>query len=262
MEFKLAGRRAYVYTAGHAIDPSKPTIVFVHGAGNDHSTWTQQSRYFAYHGRNVLAVDLPGHGRSEGPTLPAVPEMADWIAALLDAAGIGRASLAGHSMGSLASLNFAARHPARAEKIALVGTCVPMPVSNLLLDAARDEPARAYDMVNIWSHAPQSQLGGNAVPGLWMMGYALRLAERNTKDALYRDLKSVNEYGTGFDDAQKIRCPALLILGRRDLMTPAKNAKELAAKIPGARTVIVGNAGHSLMSEAPWRVLDELIAFL
>jgi pimeloyl-ACP methyl ester carboxylesterase len=262
MEFMIDGKSAYAYTAGHDIDPRKPTVVFIHGAGNDHTSWTQQSRYFAYHGRNVLSVDLPGHGRSAGPPLDTISRMADWIAAVLDEAKIERAAIVGHSMGSLVALDFAARHSARADKAVLAGTVVPMPVSQVLLDAARDDPHRAYDMVNIWGHAPASYMGANHFPGLWMMGYYVRLLERNAPDTLYRDFVACNAFADGFDDAARVKCPTLLVLGRRDAMTPANKATELAASIAGSRTVVIETSGHALMAEEPDRVRDELIAFL
>ena len=262
MIFTIGGRSAYVYTAGHALDPALPSVAFVHGAGAQHTSWTQQSRYFAYHGWNVLAVDLPGHGRSDGPTLDSVPKMADWIASVLDAAKIGHAAVVGHSMGSLVTLDLAARHPARIDKAVLAGTVVPMPVSQALLDAARDDPHRAYDMINLWGHAPASYTRGNAVPGLWLMGYYLRLLERNAPDTLYRDFAACNSFADGFGDAAKIKCPTLLILGARDAMTPAKKAMELAKRIAGARTVLIDTSGHGLMAEEPDRVRNALIEFL
>src|SRR6185436_552994 len=111
MQLQINGKAAFAYTAAHDIDPAKRTVVFVHGAGLDHSGWGLQSRYFGYHGFNVLAVDLPAHGRSEGPALNSVGEMADWVSAVLKQLNIAKASLAGHSMGSLVALEFAARYP-------------------------------------------------------------------------------------------------------------------------------------------------------
>ena len=125
MNFEVAGKRAFAYTAAHELDPAKPTVVFVHGAGLDHSLFGLQSRYFGYHGRNVLALDLPGHGRSEGPPLPTIEEMADWISAVLKKTNTPKASIVGHSMGSLVALEFAARHPEQAERIAFCAIAFP-----------------------------------------------------------------------------------------------------------------------------------------
>ncbi|MEW5887827.1 MAG: alpha/beta hydrolase [Pseudomonadota bacterium] len=262
MELTVNGRTAYCYTGGRPFDARLPAVVFIHGAQNDHSVWGLQSRYFAHHGRTVLVPDLPGHGRSPGPVLTSVEAMADWLVALLDAAGVARASLVGHSMGSLISLDAAARHPQRVAHIALIGSAVPMPVSEVLLEAARSEEARAENMVNIWSHGPRGHLGGSTVPGLWLIGVNRRLMERAAPGVLFNDLNACNAYSAGTEAAARVGCPALVIAGSRDQMTPAKAAKALAETIPGARLVTIEGCGHSLLAEFPDAVLDALRGFL
>jgi pimeloyl-ACP methyl ester carboxylesterase len=252
----------YAYSAGHRFEPARPTAVFIHGAANDHSVWTLQSRYFAYHGWNALAPDLPGHGRSGGKALATIENLADWVIRLLDAAGAKSAALVGHSMGSLVALETAARHPQRIDKIALVGTAVPMPVSEALLEASRVNDHAAYEMINAYAHSNSAQLGGNRVPGAWMMGASIRLMERSGAGVLHADFSACNAYGNGLESASRIKCPALLILGKRDLMTPVKAAKALADGLGGSRTVLLEGAGHALMAEKPDEVLDALIGFL
>ena len=178
MQLSVADRAVYAYTGARALDRALPTIVFVHGAANDHSVWALQSRYFAHHGTNALAVDLPGHGRSDGAPLSSVQAIADWLVALLDTLAIDKAALVGHSLGSLAVLEAAGRHPARATRIALLGPSVPMPVSDALLEAAKRDDHAAYEMINGWSFSPSDQLGGNRFPGVWMTGYSMRSIKR------------------------------------------------------------------------------------
>src|ERR1700682_4774163 len=132
MWIPVHGENVYAYTGARVFDGALPTVVFVHGAPNDHSVWALQSRYFAHHGNNVLAIDLPGHGRSDGAPLPSVERIADWIIALLDAMDVERAALVGHSLGALAALDAAARHAPRVSRIALLGPSVPMPVADVL----------------------------------------------------------------------------------------------------------------------------------
>src|SRR5439155_3965812 len=144
----VRGCDSYAYTGSRAFDPALPTIVFVHGAANDHGVWALQSRYFAHHGHNVLAVDLPGHGRSGGEALPSVAAIADWLVAFLDAMRVERAILVGHSMGALAALDMAGKHPGRVAKLALLGAAVPMPVSEMLLDAAKQNDHVAFELIN------------------------------------------------------------------------------------------------------------------
>jgi len=249
---------AFAYTANHEIDPAKRTVVFIHGAGLDHSWFGLQSRYFGYHGWNVLAVDLPGHGRSEGPPLTAVPAMADWLVKLLGAAKIERVSLVGHSMGTLVALDCAARHPALVERVALIATAQPMKVSDAFLDAAKRNSYDAFDMSTIWGHAPQVPLGGNPNPGMWMYGDTQARLERLAPGVLYADLKASNDYV--FPGG--VKRPVLFILGKRDVMTPPRAAKTLQEQIPGAQTVLIDFSGHSLMAEAPDATLDALIKFL
>ncbi len=262
MRVEVAGAIAYAYTGTRLFDASRPTVVFVHGAAHDHGVFALQSRYFAFHGRNVLAVDLPGHGRSEGPPLRSVEAIADWLAALLDAVGARDAAIIGHSMGALAALEAAARHPARVAKLALLGLAVPMAVSEALLAAAHDEPQSAYAMINGWSHSPAHQLGGNPVPGMWMTGTALALMERNAPGILEADLRACNDYGGGLAAAERVRCPALVVVAARDLMAPSKAAQALITALPGAKVVSLRDCGHAMMTEQPDALLDAIRAFL
>ncbi len=261
MNFAVEGRQAFAYGAAHDIDPAKPAIVFVHGAGLDHSWWGLQSRYFGYHGFNVLAVDLPAHGRSEGPPLRTVGEMADWVFRVLDAHRIQRASVVGHSMGSLVALECAARRPERVERIALLGTAYPMKVGEAFLDAAKRNDPAAYDMETIWGHAPQVPLGGNPNPGMWMYGDTLARLARLAPGVLYDDLNACNTYAGGEAAAAKVKCPVLFLLGRRDQMTLPRAGQAFAQLVPGATVVQLASCGHSLMAEAPDATLDALIAF-
>src|SRR3954452_18934093 len=133
MQLSVNGLDTFVATGGKEFDASQPTVVLLHGAGFDHTAWALHSRWFAHHGYSVLAPDLPGHGRSSGAPLATIAEMADWTAALLDAAGATEARLVGHSMGSLIALETAARHPARVSALNLIGTAATMTVGPDLL---------------------------------------------------------------------------------------------------------------------------------
>jgi pimeloyl-ACP methyl ester carboxylesterase len=262
VNFTVDGRPAFAYTAAHALDPAKPTLVFVHGAGLDHSVFGLQSRYFGYHGRNVIALDLPAHGRSAGEPLATIGEMADWVMRLLDAAKLEKASIVGHSMGSLIALECAARHPGRVERIALLGTAYPMKVGEAFLGAALENRREAHDMETIWGHAPQSALGANPNPGMWMHGEALARLARLAPGVQYADLRACHDYAGGAAAAAQARCPVLFVLGRRDQMTPAKAGLAFAQSMPEAKVVQLETSGHSLMTEAPDALLEALVAFL
>ena len=258
MQLTVNGTDSFVATGGREFDASLPTIVLLHGAGFDHTTWALHSRWFAHHGFGVLAPDLPGHGRSGGAPLPTIPEMADWTAALLDAAGAGNAKLIGHSMGSLIALETAARHPAKVTGLGLIGTAATMTVGPDLLKAAEANDHSAVDMVSIWGLGFQAELGGSLAPGLWMHYGAERVLERCRPGLLFNDLNACNGYQNALVAAARVTVPATLILGERDMMTPARAGKALAAALPNSRTVVLSGAGHMMMMERP----DELLAAL
>lgn len=262
MKLAVAGREAYAYTGTRPVDASRPSVVFVHGAGNDHSVWLLQSRYFAHHGMNALALDLPGHGRSTEPALASVDALADWLVAVLDAAGVERAALVGHSLGALAALSCAARHATRVTKIALLGPAVPMEVSEALLAAAKANDHVAYELVNGWATSPGKQIGGNTVPGMWLLGGSMRLMERTPPGVFHTDLAACHAWTGGLAAAAAVRCPSLVLLGARDLMAPPRTAKALIDALPGVRVATLPETGHSMMAEQPDAVLDALRAFL
>ncbi|MBP2302259.1 alpha/beta fold hydrolase [Azospirillum picis] len=265
-DLTVRGVPVFVHTGGRPLDPARPAVVLIHGAGMDHGVWSLQSRYLAHHGRSVLAVDLPGHGRSGGEPLGSIAEIADWVVALLDAVGLERAALAGHSMGALAALDAAARHGGRVEAIALLGVAERMPVHPDLLAAARAGDPSAIDLVIGWGHGPRghggASGGGCPVPGLALIPAARRLMAAVRPGVLGVDLAACDGYGQAADAAGAVGCPALLVLGAQDRMTPAKAGRALASRIASSQVVVVPQAGHMLMSEAPDAVLDALAAFL
>jgi pimeloyl-ACP methyl ester carboxylesterase len=261
MFLDVNGNRVYAYTGTKALVPSQRWVMFIHGAANDHSVWGLQSRYFAYHGFNVLAMDLPGHGRSAGPALPSIEEAAAWVIAVLEGVDASQAALVGHSMGSLIALETTAQHPDRIDKLALVGTAFPMKVSDELLSTARERDHAALEMINVWSHSAAGQTGGSRVPGQWIMGGSMRLLER-TAAPLYNDFNACSQYAGGVQSAARVTCPVLMIAGSRDMMTPPRATKALTEQFSNLNSVTIQGSGHDLMAEQPDAVLDALIGFL
>ncbi|MGO9703339.1 MAG: alpha/beta fold hydrolase [Xanthobacteraceae bacterium] len=260
MRCTVEGKEVFAGTGGRDFDPALPVIVFLHGAGFDHTAWVLLARAFAHHGFSVLAPDLPGHGRSAGPPLSSIAALADWTAALIDAAGVRVARFVGHSMGSLVALEAAACHPEKVSALALIATAAPMRVSDDLLNAAKANDHTAIDMISLWGEGYHATLGGSETPGLWMLGSAERLLERANPGVLFADLSACNGYHNALAAAAKVTAPAIVIQGSRDLMTPAKGGKAVAAAIPGCRLTVIEGAGHMLMSERPDEVLAALHA--
>ena len=260
MRFEVDGTPSYAYTGSRPFVAGQPVAVFVHGGGLDHSVWIHQSRYFAHHGFNAIALDLPGHGRSQGEPFPSIAEMAHWVARAADALDIERLCIAGHSMGSLVALETAGLYPDRVDAAALVGCAVPMAVTSALLEAAKANDHAAFDMITLWGHRMGAQLGGNPAPGMWMTGGGVRLLERSRPGVLHNDLNACNAYRHGLETAAKITCPVHLVIGREDAMAPPRATRALIAALSVVRVVELADCGHMLMAEQPDAVRDALIA--
>ena len=261
--------RLYAYTGGKEFDPTLPTIVFLHGGEQDHSVWILQSRYMAHHGYGVLALDLPGHMRSAGPALATIESMAEHIAVALKACGTERLILVGHSMGSLIALELGTALRDTTHGIPLIATAFPMRVSDALLDATKNSPPRAMDMINVWSHSasirafdrkPSSP--GPGFSNVWgNLRLMQRVAQRNGSDVLRADFAACNAYQRGAQAVAELTCPALFILAASDSMTPAHAAQPLIDACKDATVLTLPGTGHSLMAEDPDGVREALRRF-
>ena len=261
MKLMVHGREAYAYTGGKPFDPTLPTVVFVHGAVNDHTVWTLLARWCAHHGFGALAVDLPGHMRSAGPALSSVESLADWVLALLDAAGTQRAALVGHSLGSLVALEAAARAPERASRLVMIATCVPMPVPQALLDLSTQDVHAAIDRVVTFSFSTLAAKPSYPGPGVWLRPATrqlMRLVQAGSGDPLlfHTDFAACNNYGGGLAAAARVACPAHLVLADGDRMTLPRAAREVAMALKAAVHTVPG--GHFLMQEQPDAALAAL----
>jgi pimeloyl-ACP methyl ester carboxylesterase len=266
MNFTVNGHSTYCYTGGKPFDAAKPTAIFIHGVLNDHSVWILQTRYLAHHGWNVLAVDLPGHCRSAGAPPASVEAAADFVLALIQAAGLEKAALIGHSFGSLIALETASRAPDRISHLVLVGTAFPMRVSPVLLELSVSAPMKALEMVNVFSRStlapPPSAMG----PGTWVYGASMALGRRvlasNPEvNVFYTGFKACDSYTRGEQAMAGVACPTLFILGSVDQMTPPKAAQGLI-KLAKAAKVVYLPGGHHQMNETPEQMLTELSLFL
>lgn len=262
--------QVYAYTGGKPFDPTQPTVVFIHGVLNDHSVWILQSRHLAHHGWNVLALDLPGHGRSGGDAPASVEQAADAVVRVLDALGIAQAALVGHSWGSLIALEAAAQLQDRATHVVLVGTAYPMKVSPALIDASLNDPMKALTMVNVFSRStlapPPSALG----PGTWIYGASMALGKRVLAsnpmvNVFHRGFVACDSYTNGDSAIAAVQCPLLFLLGTEDQMTHPKAAQGLirTARSAGKQVEVVSiPVGHHQMTEAPEASLMAIKEFL
>jgi pimeloyl-ACP methyl ester carboxylesterase len=256
----IHGHSAYAYTGGKALDPALPGVVFVHGALHDHSVWILQSRYLAHHGHAVLAVDLPAHGRSAGTAL-GVEAAGRWLAALIEASGVHRCALVGHSMGSLIALEAAALLGERASHLVMVATAYPMKVSAKLLELCQRDALAAIDLVNMLSNSTHAAKPSHPGPGFSIHGSNRALMRRiqrgHTRGNLFHaDFSACDAYSGLEAAATRLRCPTTLVLGARDQMTSPKAVAPIVAALKPR--VITLPVGHNLMAEAPDGVLNAI----
>ena len=259
MRTTLHGNSVFYGSGSGEAGPQASVIVFIHGAGFDHSVWVMPARFFARHGYRVIAPDLPAHGQSGGEPLTSIEAMADWLADLLVQEAALPAAVVGHSMGSLVAVALAERHPQAVSKLALLGTAAPMPVGPPLLNAAADNHHAAIDMANTWSHSFSGSLGAAQVPGLSNLHSGERWLERMAPGVYHADLAACNAYAA---QASLYDLATLVIAGSADRMTPAKAGLQFAKGLAGARTVVLDGSGHAMLSEQPNEVLDALADFI
>lgn len=258
MEFKVDGRSVFAHTGGQPFDRHGNVVALIHGAAMNHLAFALQTRYLAHHGFAVLALDLPGCGRSEGEVADSVPDYAVWLHRALDQLGVERASLVGHSMGALIALEAAGQRPERIEALALLGCAYPLAVNDAFLAAANENLPLAIGLMNDWAHGRRAHLGGFQVPGLWMVGTDTRVIEQARPGVLHKCLSICAAYDGGEKAAAAVRCPTRLVLGRADQMTPLKVGLKLKDMIAGAEVTVLDDCGHMMMFEQPRAVLDAL----
>ncbi|MEE8435522.1 MAG: alpha/beta hydrolase [bacterium] len=261
-ELKVNGQTAYFQNGGVEWREGRPSVVFVHGAGMDHTVWQQQSRALAHHGCNVAALDLPGHG--ESGDVAGIGTMADytaWLLAFLDAAGWERAVVVGQSLGASIAVELAAQHPERCAGLVLIGVGLEMKVHPELLDDTLNNKPRAEDFIIAYTHAPATRLGGAPTPGNWMLGSATALLRACGETVLHRDFQVCHEWNGGAF-AEKIQCPTLVVNGNRDRMTLLRTVKTLTETIKNARLEVLDGIGHMVQTEAPRQFLKLLRNFI
>jgi len=258
MKLSVDGQAVFATTGGTHFDPAKPAVIFLHGAGFDRTVWRLQTRWFAHHGRSVLAVDFPGHGWSEGTPLTSIAAMADWTAKLINAAGVQQAALVGHSMGALVALDCAARHPAKVRALGLCGVASEMPVHPEMLESAKANTLKVQELMTFWGIGNALHRGGMVSPGLWLRRESLAVLAGNRPGVIHTDLAACNAYKDAMARAAEIKCPAVLVLGDGDLMTPLPKGKALAAAITNAKAMVIPNCGHFMMVERPDETLEAL----
>ena len=263
MKFKVNNEKVFASTGGRPFDKSKPLIIFVHGSGLTHMCWVLQTRYFAFHGYSVLAIDLPGHGLSEGKSLKSIEDMAEWINDVIMAVGFNEASLVGHSQGCLVTVECASRYPEKIKTLSLIGGAGAIPMNPELLTLAEKGDSKAVNLMMDWAHGPSGHLGGHPVPGLYHLNTgAMLIHSKKIQDTLGVDFRACDNYKNGFEAAKNLSLPTVNILANQDRMCPLNEGKKLADSIQGCELHVIDNCGHMMLLEEADKTLKVLRKFI
>ena len=233
----------FVSTGGMDIDKKKSTILLMHGSGLNHIVWSLHEQFYASQGFNVLSVDLPGHGNSEGPSLKSIEKISDWIKSLMLKINIEKIIIVGHSQGGLVGIDFASRYSELIEKIVLVANSYKMPVNQDLIDFAEAGDEKAVLLMMKWGYeGSKAFIGGNPVKKIVN-------SARDIREVLAVDLNACNNYKNGENAIKKINCPTLCILGDLDKMVPVKVGLKMSEQITNSETKIISDCGHMIIFE-------------
>ena len=256
MKITIQNKSVYASDAGQGIENSKDTIVFLHGSGLSHIVWSLSEQFFSNKKFNVLSIDLPGHGNSEGPCLDSIEKIADWLEKVFAELNLNNIVLVGHSQGCLEALEYSFKYKSRLKKIVFVGGSYRMPVHKDLIDLALDGDSDAVKLMMKWGYEGSKKfIGGNPVEKIIN-------SSREVKDILAVDLKACNDYLNGKEASSKIECPTFLIFGSLDKMVPAENGKKFADLIKTSKIEILNECGHMIMFEKAFEMREKVFEFL
>ncbi len=246
----------FVSTGGMEIDIKKPTILLMHGSGLNHIVWSLHEQFYASQGFNVLSVDLPGHGNSDGPSLTSIQDISDWVSQLMQTINISNISLVGHSQGSLVGIDFGSRYPNLIDKLVLVAGSYKMPVNQDLIDLAEAGDEKALLLMMKWGYeGSKAFIGGNPIRKIIN-------STREIREILAVDLNACNNYKDGKESLVKINCPTLCIFGDLDKMVPLEVGNKMASMIKNSKKKVINNCGHMIIFEKAFEMRKIVKEFL
>ena len=255
MIFQIENKNVHASDAGQGIDSQKDTIVFLHGSGLSHIVWSLTEQFFSNKNFNVLSVDLPGHGNSDGPCLDSIEKIADWLEKVFKKLNLKNLTLIGHSQGCLEILEYAFKYKERLKKLVFVGGSNKMPVHPDLIDLAQNGDSDAVKLMMKWGYEGSKKfIGGNPIERIIQ-------SPRDIKEILAVDLIACNNYQNGKVAAEDISCPSLFIFGELDKMVNIENGKKFSQMVKNSSQHII-NCGHMIMIENAFEMRDKISKFL
>ncbi len=256
MIFQIENKNIHASDAGQGIDPGKETIVFLHGSGLSHIVWSLTEQFFSNKNFNVLSIDLPGHGNSDGPCLDTIEKIADWLEQVFILLNLEKLTLVGHSQGCLEILEYASKYKNRLKKIVFIGGSNKMPVHSDLIDLAKNGDSDAVKLMMKWGYEGSKKfIGGNPVEKIIQ-------SPRDIKEILAVDLVACNNYKNGTDAAKSIECPSLFIFGSLDKMVNLEAGKKFSNLVKNSTVHVIEGCGHMIMIEKAFEMRDKVLEFL
>ena len=256
MIFQIENKNIHASDAGQGIDLGKETIVFLHGSGLSHIVWSLTEQFFSNKNFNVLSIDLPGHGNSDGPCLDSIEKIADWLEQVFISLNLEKLTLVGHSQGCLEILEYASKYKNRLKKIVFIGGSNKMPVHSDLIDLAKNGDSDAVKLMMKWGYEGSKKfIGGNPVEKIIQ-------SPRDIREILAVDLAACNNYKNGTDAAKSIECPSLFIFGSLDKMVNLEAGKKFSNLVKNSTVHVIEGCGHMIMIEKAFEMRDKVLEFL
>jgi pimeloyl-ACP methyl ester carboxylesterase len=254
--FEIDNKKVFISDAGQGIDKNKDSIVLLHGSGLSHIVWSLTEQYLSNQDYNVLAIDLPGHGNSEGKSLKTIEEISIWLEKIFNELNVSNITIIGHSQGCLEALEYYSKYSKRVKRLVFIGGSYRMPVNQDLIDLAKDGDEQAVKLMMKWSYENSKKfIGGNPVEKIIN-------SPRDIREILAIDLIACNNYKNGFEALKSINCPTLFIFGELDKMVNLEKGKKFAELIPNSEICIIKDCGHMIMFEKAFEMREKISEFL
>ena len=256
MIFEVDNKKVFSSDIGQTFDENKHTIILIHGSGQSHVVWSLTDQYLADEGFNVFALDLPGHGNSEGASLKSIEDMSNWLNKVVKVIGIKDLTILGHSQGCLIALEYANRFPDNVKNLIFVAGSCQIPVNKSLIDLANSGDLESLNLMMKWGYGYSKQfIGGNPLQKILN-------SSREVREVLAVDLIACNNYKNGINCVKKVKCPTFFIFGELDKMIKLDKGKEFSGLINGSKTHIIKDCGHMIILENAFEMREQVAKFL
>tara|TARA_Y100001936_G_C16058529_1_gene662695 strand:- start:710 stop:1486 length:777 start_codon:yes stop_codon:yes gene_type:complete len=256
LEFLINNQKVFSLDTGEKLDFKKDTLILIHGSGQSHVVWSLTSQYMSDQNYNVITLDLPGHGNSEGESLKTIEDMVEWLEKVRNKLKIKDFHIAGHSQGCLIALEYASKYPTNVKKIIFIAGSYEIPVNNSLIDLALSGNVESLNLMMKWGYGSSKQfIGGNPLQKILN-------SSREIREVLAVDLIACNRYKNGVNAVKKINCPTLFIFGDLDKMVQLETGKKFASFIANSKTHVIKNCGHMIILEKAFEMREKMAEFL